>query len=162
MAKFKIFGTIIGQSPTVKKKSGDKSAGVRSSLFSGSVNGYKQLQKNLKITETQLQHAVAAAMFDEAVKVMDKSQKLVPVDTGDLQRSAVVKAPRTIKRPESSLSYNTVYALWQHEHHSSKSKYLENPMKESASGMDRRLKKGIKKHAAAGTKVGQLNDKRYG
>lgn len=168
MAKFKIFGTKVGERPTVKTV-----AGFRSSLFNGGIGGFKTSAKNLDITEKQLQHAIAAALFDEAVKVMNKSQKLVPVGPGktrggdfipggELKRSAIVKAPKTIKRPESNLSYNTVYALRQHEEHSSKSKYLERPILESQAGMNRRLKKGIEKHARAGTKINQLSDKEYG
>tara|TARA_R100000329_G_scaffold139053_2_gene120746 strand:+ start:4363 stop:4836 length:474 start_codon:yes stop_codon:yes gene_type:complete len=157
MAKFKIFGTMIGDTPVKKRVSG-----LSAHLFSGNVSGFERMKKNLDISSKQLEHAVACALFDEAVKIMDKSQKLVPVDTGRLKGSALVKPPRTVKRPESSLSYNTEYALRQHEEHSSKSKYLERPVQAAIPGMNRRLKKGITKHAERGTKVSSLKTKRYG
>lgn len=157
MAKFKIFGTKVGDTPVKKRVSG-----LSSHLYSANVSGFERMKKNLDISSKQLQHAIACAMFDEAVKIMDKSQKLVPVDTGELKGSALVKPPQTLIRPESSLSYNTEYALRQHEEHSSKSKYLERPIQAAASGMNRRLKKGITKHAKDGTKIGHLKTKRYG
>lgn len=165
MARFKIFDVKekdIGSTPIKKKTSGGKSTGLRGSLFGGDVSDFKQLKKNLNITEKAFKHALAAAIFDESVKIMDKSQKLVPVDKTDLKRSAEVKPPKTLKRPTSSLSYNTQYALRQHEEHSSKSKYLERPMLQRTNNMHRRLREGIKKHVTAGTKISSLKIKRYG
>ena len=148
---------MIGDTPVKKRVSG-----LSAHLFSGNVSGFERMKKNLDISSKQLQHAVACALYDEAVKIMDKSQKLVPVDTGKLKGSALVKPPKTLNRPESSLSYNTAYALRQHEEHSSKSKYLEKPIQAASSGMNRRLKKGITKHAKQGTKITSLTTKRYG
>ncbi len=148
---------MIGDTPVKKRVSG-----LSAHLFSGNVSGFERMKKNLDISSKQLEHAVACALFDEAVKIMDKSQKLVPVDTGKLKGSALVKPPKTLNRPESSLSYNTAYALRQHEEHSSKSKYLEKPIQAASSGMNRRLKKGITKHAKQGTKITSLTTKRYG
>jgi len=165
MARFKIFDVKekdIGSTPIKKKTSGKKSTGLRGSLFGGDVSGFKQLKKNLNITEKAFKHALAAAIFDESVKIMNISQKLVPVDQEDLKKSAEVKPPKTLKRPTSSLSYNTPYALRQHEEHSSKSKYLERPMLQRTNNMNRRLREGIKKHVTAGTKITKLQTKRYG
>jgi len=159
MAKFKIFNTDVGKRVTVKKPAG---VGFKGSLFSVASSDFKTTEKNFEAMDEALQHALAAALHDEAVKIMNKSQKLVPVDTGELKRSARVSAPKTLKRPESNLGYNTVYALRQHEEHSSKSKYLERPMLASQRGLQRRLNTGIKKHIKAKTKVGDLSDKEYG
>jgi len=168
MARFKIFNTDVGKRVTVKKASGFKG-----SLFSVTTSDFKTTEKNFEAMDEALQHALAAALYDEAVKIMNKSQKLVPVGPGkvrggkfiaggELKRSARVAAPKTLKRPESNLSYNTVYALRQHEEHSSKSKYLERPILASQRGLKRRLNTGIKKHLKAKTKVGELSDKEYG
>jgi len=161
MAKFKIFGIgkDIGDRPTVKLPS---ATGFKSALYSGGTSGYEKMAKNLDIAIDQLQHALAAAMYDESVKIMNKSQKLVPVRDEVLIKSALVKPPRTLKRPETSLSYNTAYALRQHEEHSTKSKYLERPMNDAAKNMSSRLKRGVKKHAKKGTKITSLKVKRYG
>lgn len=169
MAKFKIFNTLVGRRVTVKKPAG---GGFKGSLFSVASSDFKTTEKNFEAMDEALQHALAAALHDEAVKVMNKSQKLVPVGPdktrggeaipgGQLKRSALVSAPKTLKRPESNLSYNTVYALRQHEEHSSKSKYLERPILASQKGLKRRLNTGIKKHIKAKTKVGDLSDKEY-
>jgi|TARA_R110000824_G_scaffold31342_5_gene102136 hypothetical protein len=168
MAKFKIYGfkdkyTLDETSPVGKTKSG-----LKGSLFGASVDGLKKLHKDFdKVTEALL-HAYAAALFDESVRVMNASQKLVPVDSRDLKRSAIVKPPRTLKRPETSLSYNTPYALYQHEHHEGsvknpgpRAKYLEGPMQESSKGLENRLVRGVKKHARKGTKVSSLKPKTY-
>ena len=168
MARFKIFNTAVGKRVTVKKASGFKG-----SLFSVSTSDFKTTEQNFEAMDEALQHALAAALFDEAVKIMNKSQKLVPVGPGkvrggkfiaggELKRSARVAAPKTLKRPESNLSYNTPYALRQHEEHSSKSKYLERPMLQRTNNMHRRLREGIKKHVTAGTKISSLKIKRYG
>ena len=70
--------------------------------------------------------------------ILGESQKLVPVDTGTLQKSGTVQynEDKTI----ATISYNTPYALKQHEdntlnHNKSKNpdaqaKYLERPFNE--------------------------------
>jgi len=168
MAKFKIYGFedkygLDETSPVGKTKSG-----LKGSLFGASVDGLKKLNKDFDKATEVLLNAFAAALFDESVRVMDASQKIVPVDSRDLKRSAIVKPPRTLKRPETSLSYNTPYALYQHEHHAGsaknpgpRAKYLEGPMQEASKGMDKRLARGVKKHARKGTKISQLKPKRY-
>lgn len=71
-----------------------------------------------------------------AENILGESQKLVPVDTGILQKSGTMttdKANKTV-----TISYNTPYALKQHEDGSLKhprggeAKYLERPFNEKA------------------------------
>ena len=168
MAKFKEFKVEGLRKSTKKKLSKGESAGFRGSLFGASVDGIKSVLKNLDILEDAAKDAFAAAILDEAVRVMNLSQKIVPVDKTDLKKSAVVKAPKTNKRPEATMSYNTPYALWQHEHHAGSEKnpgpragYLSNPMKSSVKGMDRRLANGTRKHAAKGTRLSDLKTVKY-
>jgi len=168
MSKFKEFN-VPGLHRAAKRKSReDKSVGFRGSLFGVSIHGIKDVLKNLDILEEAAKDAFAAAILDEAVRVMNESQTIVPVDLETLKESAVVKAPKTNKRPEATMSYNTRYALWQHEHHAGSEKnpgpragYLANPMRRAAKGMDRRLAKGTRKHAARGTRLSDLKTVRY-
>ena len=168
MAKFKLYGFVDKWTLNDVSPVGKTRGGLKGSLFGHSVEGLKQLHKDFDKATEALLHAYAAALFDESVRVMNKSQKIVPVDSRELKRSAIVKPPKTLKRPETSLSYNTPYALYQHEHHAgseknpgSRAKYLERPMKDAASGMEKRLVRGVKKHARKGTKISQLKPKRY-
>ena len=168
MAKFKSFkiknGPSAGQrSPVVKR-----AKGLGASLFGGTVNGIKESIEGLDITSEAILDAFAAAVHEEAIRVMDQSQNIVPVDTGKLKESAVVKAPKTNKRPESSLTYNTDYALIVHETHAGSAKnpgpragYLLNPMRAASAGLESRLAEGIRKHAAKGTRLNHLKDKKY-
>ena len=165
MAKFKIYKI---KDKTEKGHVVKTAKGMKGSMFGGRVDGMEDLQKQLDVTTDVLLNAYAAALFDESVKIMNKAQKIVPVDSRELKRSAKVVPPKTLKRPESTLSYNTPYALFQHEHHSgseknpgARAKYLERPMKESAVGMEKRIVRGIKKHAAKGTRVSSLKTKTY-
>jgi hypothetical protein len=60
--------------------------------------------------------------------ILGEAKKIVPLDTGTLMRSGTVEA-----KPEDKsviTSFNTPYALKQHEAHKSKSKYLERPFLE--------------------------------
>ena len=168
MAKFKEFKVPGLFTATKKKLSKGKSAGFKGALYGVSVDGIKDVLKNMDILEEAAKDAFAAAIHDEAVRVMEKSQKIVPVDQGDLKRSAMVKPPKTNKRPEASLTYNTPYALFQHEHHAGSEKnpgpragYLARPMRDSAKGMDRRIAKGTREHAAKGTRLGDLKTVRF-
>lgn len=168
MAKFKLYGYEdkygLDEIGPVSKTT----RGLKGALYGGKVTDLNHLLKRLEGSSEVIQNAFAAALFDESVRVMNASQKIVPVDSRDLKRSAIVKPPRTLKRPETSLSYNTPYALYQHEHHAGseknpgpRAKYLEGPMQESANGMDKRLARGLRKHARKGTKVSSLKPKTY-
>lgn len=61
-----------------------------------------------------------------------ESGKLVPRDTGALARSVLTQQRDGVV----SISYNTPYALRQHEEHNSKAKYLERPFNQYAKQAD--------------------------
>lgn len=76
---------------------------------------------------------VAAALKGQrklAANILGESQKIVPVDTGTLRRSGTIKTNANLLM--TTISYNTPYALKQHEEHKSKAKYLERPFNEKA------------------------------
>lgn len=168
MSKFKSFKIKNGPSAGLRSPVVKRAKGLGASLFGGSVNGIEESLKGLDITSEAILDAFAAAVHEEAIRVMNKSQEIVPVDTGKLKESAVVKAPKTNKRPESSMSYNTDYALAVHETHAGSVKnpgpragYLLNPIRAASMGLEGRLAAGTRKHAAKGTTLNQLKDKKY-
>lgn len=57
--------------------------------------------------------------------VLGEAKKEVPVLTGTLMRSGLVEPRKADK--EIDITFNTPYALRQHEEHKTKSKYLERP-----------------------------------
>lgn len=61
--------------------------------------------------------------------ILKKGQDNCPVDTGTLMRSGTVQASK--KKKEVTISFNTPYALRQHEEHKTKSKYLERAFNEN-------------------------------
>lgn len=68
-----------------------------------------------------------------AEHLLGASRAIVPIDTGELSRSG--RAEVDSARLEATVSYNTPYAVYQHErldlHHKAgrKAKYLETPLR---------------------------------
>lgn len=96
------------------------------------IKGLKEVYKNLELAEEEI---IAAALKGQKVlaqNILGESQKLVPVDTGTLKRSGNIKTEGNI----TTISYNTPYALKQHEDASlnhpkgGEAKYLERPFNE--------------------------------
>ena len=88
------------------------------------------LKMNARVaaTEMRLQQALLIA----GRELQADSQPLVPVDTGQLKRSADTRLVRAGGNPVVWVTYNTDYALLQHEtlwfnHRVGQAKYLEEP-----------------------------------
>lgn len=98
------------------------------------IKGFKEIYKNLNITEEQIIKGAVRGMRTTAQNILGESQKLVPVDTGTLQESGNVKVNQNALT--ATISYNTPYALKQHEDATLKhpkggeAKYLERPFNE--------------------------------
>lgn len=98
------------------------------------IKGFKEIYKNLNVTEEQIMKAAIKGMRITAQNILGESQKLVPVDTGTLQKSGNVKVNQDALT--ATVSYNTPYALKQHEDATLKhpkggeAKYLERPFNE--------------------------------
>lgn len=98
------------------------------------IKGFKEIYKNLNITEEQIIKGAIKGMKITAQNILGESQKLVPVDTGILQKSGNVKVNQDALT--ATISYNTPYALKQHEDATLKhpkggeAKYLERPFNE--------------------------------
>lgn len=96
------------------------------------ISGLKEVYKNLNITEEEIVKAALKGQKVLAQNILGESQKLVPVDTGTLKRSGHVSTEGNT----TTISYNTPYALKQHEDASlnhpkgGEPKYLERPFNE--------------------------------
>ncbi len=110
------------------------------------VKGLAHVRNTLRLTPADMTD-IATALFVSASEVMDESQELVPVLTGNLKSTGEVGRP-DIKGPqvEVQMKYGggaapgkafpapgvlkggiVQYDLLQHEEHSSSSKFLEKP-----------------------------------
>ena len=97
----------------------------------------KMAQGNLAVIE-----GAKAAVTDMVIEIGKESQDLVPVDTGNLKRSIVLKFPKVLSnKPEGEIAYGGTaapYAVVQHEnmgyaHRDGRTaKYLERPVKRKA------------------------------
>lgn len=104
------------------------------------IKGFKEIYKNLNITEEQITKAAIKGMKITAQNILGESLKLVPIDSGTLQKSGNVKVNQDALT--TTISYNTPYALKQHEdgsldhsesikkHEQGEAKYLERPFNE--------------------------------
>lgn len=96
------------------------------------VSGLKEIYKNLDITEEEIIKAALKGQKLLAQNILGESQKIVPVDTGTLKRSGHISTKGNI----TTISYNTPYALKQHEDptlnhpRGGEAKYLERPFNE--------------------------------
>lgn len=90
--------------------------------------------KNFDKTRNDVLAAALKGQQILAQNILGESQKLVPVDTGTLQRSGHI----TTVQNTTIISYNTPYALKQHEDPTLKhpnggeAKYLERPFNEKS------------------------------
>ncbi len=103
-------------------------------------------------------HALAGALYREALDIMADSKEEVPVDLGALRSSGHVKEPvvdSTMVRVELGYGGAAIpYALEQHEnlglrHDDGKAKYLSDPLYAHANGLDDRLAADIRRQVGA-------------
>ena len=95
-----------------------------------SVFGIDKVKDNLKKFNIDFVSGVKKAVMDCGQDLKRKSQEQVPIDTHNLERSCVVEMTG---EASVEVSYNTEYALKQHEsleyrHTQGKAKYLEDPL----------------------------------
>lgn len=98
--------------------------------MSFSINGLDKVLGNLKQYGKDRAVGTKKAVMDCGQHLKLESQEQVPVDTHKLQRSPQVEF---VEENTVEVSYNTPYALKQHEnlfyrHTQGKAKYLEDPL----------------------------------
>lgn len=113
------------------------------------ITGLDALEEILERMGPGSRAALGSALYQEATEVLNASQLIVPVDTGDLKASGMVTEPTdTGTGVEVIVGYggSTLdYALTVHEdlnawhEEGSQAKYLEQPALEAVEGMGMRL-----------------------
>ena len=98
--------------------------------MSFSVNGLDKVLGNLEKYKKETAQKTKKAVMDCIQNLSTESAEQVPVDTHNLQRSRVAEMTSEYT---GEVSYNTPYALKQHEnlfywHTQGKAKYLEDPL----------------------------------
>jgi hypothetical protein len=115
-------------------------------------SGAKKAMENLERYDDNTIRAVAKAMYNESLTVMEHSQCIVPVDNNFLRNSYYVTLPdMKSKRPSVELGYGASYALIVHERTNvtfktpgTMAKYLAIPINQAR----RKLAKRIAERAA--------------
>lgn len=114
------------------------------------------------VSTARFMEGVSAGVYDESIKIMNKSKRQVPLEDGILRSSATVNQPVTSGQLFSiTMGYGgdaSAYALIQHEnlsfHHPGlhskrkdqsgrKGKYLEDPVNESLPTLEARIAKSV-------------------
>ena len=79
------------------------------------VLGQKEILKNMKLQQVALGLRVAAGLKVAGLFLQGASQKLVPVDTGNLKASAFTRSTGTGFATSVGVGYTAAYALFVHE-----------------------------------------------
>lgn len=113
------------------------------------ITGLDVLNALLERLGTQAPAAIGSALYQEATEVLNRSQDIVPVDTGDLKGTGMVSEPEIYgSHVEVIVGYGgpaVDYAITVHEdmdadhEEGTYAKYLETPALEAVNGMGERL-----------------------
>lgn len=103
-----------------------------------SVQGVKAITKAFKAHEKAVFKGFRVGLLRAGLFLQRESQKLVPIDTGDLRRSADTREEIDTKAGTHAVtvSYGTNYALFVHENLEARhkpgrqAKFLEQPLRE--------------------------------
>ncbi|HEU5475712.1 MAG TPA: HK97 gp10 family phage protein [Actinophytocola sp.] len=97
----------------------------------------QDFEKTLAEAIKAMADAAGDGVEEACEDLLSDSRDEVPYDQGDLSRSGKVTVQRTGDGAEGSVSYDTPYAVIQHErgdfaHDTGKSRYLGDPLRASA------------------------------
>lgn len=98
--------------------------------------GMERALRELQRRTRDVEHISKQDIRDIALDLQGKAQDKTPVDTGALKASARTKFKDTSSGYQAEVSFNTPYALRQHEdlslrHETGEAKFLENALKEN-------------------------------
>jgi len=104
----------------------------------------------IDIAKLEVRKAMERGIKEVTYDLEQKSTDEAPIHYGDLRDSAQSSFETTMSHYESSVSYNTIYAVRQHEHpeynhpKGGKGKYLEDPFKHNIDKYLNHIKNMIK------------------
>jgi len=115
------------------------------------VQRLREEQDKLRNLTDAIPSELEQILFQEGWRVMNKSLRLAPIDTGLLRASARVEVPeRNGNQVSVTLSYNTDYAVYVHDRNEggmpvdykapgTRSLFLKDPLEESMDDMEARI-----------------------
>ena len=121
------------------------------------VQKLKEEQNRLRHMTDAIPGELEQILFQEGWRILNKSLKLAPIDTGRLRASARVDLPeRDGGQISVKLSYNTDYAVYVHERNDggqpvpykapgTRSLFLKDPVEDGLEEMERRISERMKR-----------------
>jgi hypothetical protein len=109
--------------------------------------GATRFAANMRGRKADVQGAVWKVVNDTAQRVFNESQRLVPVDTGNLKASGRFTPAERGASIVATIGYGGTaagYALVVHEIHATRSKYLEKPAREETSRFIEDVRKALR------------------
>jgi hypothetical protein len=97
--------------------------------------GTEAFLKNFKIVTEKQRKAALRGLYKGGLLLQRESQKVVPVDTGNLKNSAFTRKVEDSAIPEVQVGYTAAYGIYVHENEEAKhaegkmAKFLETPMR---------------------------------
>jgi len=121
------------------------------------VKRLKEEQQKLRNMTDSIPSELEQILFQEGWRIMNKSLRLAPIDTGRLRASARVDLPeRDGGQISVKLSYNTDYAVYVHERTDggqpvpykapgTRSLFLKDPVEDGLEELERRISERMKR-----------------
>jgi hypothetical protein len=101
------------------------------------LEGLNAVIRNLNKQLDRMGAATKEGLHDVALDLQGKSQRLAPVDTGDLRGSAYTEVEKEAGGYVAEIGFKQIYSIVQHENleyehpRGGQAKYLEQPAKEN-------------------------------
>jgi len=135
------------------------------------VTGERQLRRTLARLARTAPQAVLMGIYEEGATIFERSQELVPVDTGRLMQSGVLAVQESVFERAVHVGYGTNYGLPVHERteldegrqargSDRRSKYLEIPFLEQMPGFAARVAKRTEERLMRGAALAEMPDRR--
>ena len=121
------------------------------------VKRLKEEQDRLRQMTDSIPNELEQILFQEGWRIMNKSLRIAPIDTGRLRASARVDLPeRAGDQISVKLSYNTDYAVYVHERNDggqpvpykapgTRSLFLKDPVEDGLEELERRISERMKR-----------------
>lgn len=136
------------------------------------IEGERQVRARLRALQRTAPQAVLKGLYEEGAQIFERSQDMVPVDTGRLMQSGVLGVTSSfLSGPEVAIGYGTNYALPVHERteldegrrargSDRRSKYLEIPFNEQIPGLLQRVAARTEERLLVGAPASEMPDRK--